>query len=174
MKLKFSVGEIPIDYILGNMFLAKVEPHWSARLTDGKAGYCISVPNHKGFLETLTLPYVSTPRISTMVHTMQEVELLDKKIEELKDFKSSIRIKEQLQPPRIIQKIAELRKHLETECCSEKAKAFWHRKKHTVEFPFQDKYEGKPCKSRAIPMNRDYRNLCKKEMSGLLQKGLTR
>ena len=124
MKLKFTVGEIPIDCMLENVFLAAIEPHGLDRFPDGKEIFFISLPNHKGFLKTLSIPYISTPRISTLVQTMQEVELSEKKIEELKDFKSSIRIKEQLQLPRIIQKITELRKHLEIECCSKNPKAF--------------------------------------------------
>lgn len=47
MNVKFVVGNIPIDCILGNVFVDVVEPHGSARYPDGKAGYFISVSNHK-------------------------------------------------------------------------------------------------------------------------------
>jgi len=53
MKMKFEVGNIPIDCILGNIFLVVVEPHGSSRLQDSKAVHFISVPNNKGFLFVL-------------------------------------------------------------------------------------------------------------------------
>lgn len=50
MNLQFFVGNIPIECILGNVFLADVEPHGYARLKYGKARYFIFVPNQNGFL----------------------------------------------------------------------------------------------------------------------------
>ena len=46
--MKFFVVDIPVDCILGNIFLAAVEPHGSARLKGGRSGYFISVPTSKG------------------------------------------------------------------------------------------------------------------------------
>lgn len=70
MKMKFAVGNIPVHCILGNIFLVAIEPHGSTRLQDDNAGYFIFVPDNKGFLQTVTLPFISTPRISTIVQTM--------------------------------------------------------------------------------------------------------
>jgi len=58
IKLKFVVADIPIDFIFGNVFLAVVDPHGSARLKDGKVGYFISVPTSDGKLQTIKLPFV--------------------------------------------------------------------------------------------------------------------
>ena len=74
IKLNFFVADIPIDYILGNVFLAAVEPHGSARLKNIKAGYFISIPSSDGKLQTIKLPFLSTPRVSTMVQSMQHIK----------------------------------------------------------------------------------------------------
>ena len=70
MKLKFVVADIPIDCILGNVFLATIEPHGSTILKGNKAGYFITIPRSYGKLQTIKLPFVSTPRVSTMVQAM--------------------------------------------------------------------------------------------------------
>lgn len=71
INVKFEVANIPIECILGNPFLAVVEPHSLARLEDGRSRYFIFVPNNNGYVHTITLPFVSTPRISTMIQEMQ-------------------------------------------------------------------------------------------------------
>jgi len=71
IKLKFVIADIPVDCILGNVFFEVVEPHGSARLNNGKDGYFISVPSSDGKLQTIKLPFVSTPRVSTMVQAMK-------------------------------------------------------------------------------------------------------
>lgn len=73
INFQFAVGGIPVDCILGNPFLAAVEPHGSARLDDDRSGYFISIPNQQEYLQAIPLPFVSTPRISTMVQAMQEL-----------------------------------------------------------------------------------------------------
>lgn len=45
--MKFAIADIPVDCILGNVFLAAVEPHGSARIKGSKAGYFISVPTSR-------------------------------------------------------------------------------------------------------------------------------
>ena len=99
IKLKFVVADIPVDCILGSVFLAAVEPHKLARLKNCKAGYFISVPSSDGKLETIKLPFVSTPRVSTMVQAMQQIEKAKNKIEELKELKTTIKIGDYLQTP---------------------------------------------------------------------------
>ena len=61
-----------------------------------------------------------------MVQAMQEVNLKQIKLKELKHFKSSLRIEEQLQSLKIMQKVAELKKQLEEQCCAKDPNAFWH------------------------------------------------
>lgn len=108
IKLKFIVADIPIDCILGNVFLVVVEPHGSAKLKNGKVGYFISIPSSDGKLQTIKLPFVSTPRLSTMVQAMQKIEKAKNKIEEIKELKTTIKIGDYLQTPIIKQMISSL------------------------------------------------------------------
>lgn len=61
-----------------------------------------------------------------------------------------------------------MRELIEDECCTKEPNAFWHRKWHTVELPYKEGFAGKPCKSRAIPMSKEYRDLCEQEIKQLL------
>lgn len=67
-----------------------------------------------------------------------------------------------------------MKKQIEDECYSEEPNAFWHWKKHTIELPYEEGYIGKPCKSRVIPMRKEYRDLCEKEIEQLLDRKLIR
>ena len=66
VKLSFAIVDIPVDCILGNIFLAAVEPHGSVRFPDKSAGMFITVSG-----ERIEIPYVSNTRVSTMVQAMQ-------------------------------------------------------------------------------------------------------
>lgn len=103
--MKFAIADIPIDCILGNVFLAVVEPHGSARLKGGRAGYFISVPTSKGKRKKIELPYVSSPRISTMVQAMQKLNKAESLLSDLKDLKCTLRFEEQLKLPQTKGKI---------------------------------------------------------------------
>ena len=111
--MKFVVADIPIECILGNVFLATVEPHGSTRLNNNKVGYFITVPTSDGSLKQIKFPYISTPRVSTMVHTMEALEKASNKLTELKYLKTSMNIGEQLKTPPVIRKIYELRNKIE-------------------------------------------------------------
>lgn len=107
----------------------------------------------------------------SIVYTIQSKTL---KIEELKSKQSALRISDQLSQSHIQQKIQMFRQEIEEQICSENPTAFWHQKKHEVMLPYKDDYKGKPCKSRAIPMNVEYQKLCSEEIKNLLSKGLIR
>jgi hypothetical protein len=139
-------------------------------VTKDKPGYFISIPSQKGKI-IVKLPFVSTPRTSDMVQTIRSKSL---KIEELKEFQTGIRIKEQLGKEAIQQKILLLKQEFIDSVCSENPTAFWKQKKHEVSLPYKEDYQGKPCKSRAIPMNAEYQKLCAEEIKGLLKKELIR
>ena len=74
IKLKFAVADIPVDCILGNIFLVAVEPHGSFRTKKDKGGYFITLPTSSNGPRKIKLPYVSAPRVSTMVQTMEELK----------------------------------------------------------------------------------------------------
>ena len=81
--MKFAIADIPVDCILGNVFLAAVEAHGLARLKGSRAGYFISVPTSKGRRKRIELPYVSTPRVSTMVQAMQKLDKAESLLSDL-------------------------------------------------------------------------------------------
>lgn len=85
--LKFAVTDILVDCILGNIFLAVVEPHGSLKLKGGKAGYLIYIPTSKGTRKKIELPYISNPRISTMVHSMKNQDRAEARLLDLKRSK---------------------------------------------------------------------------------------
>jgi len=172
--MKFAIVDIPVDCILGNVFLAAVEPHGSTRLKGSRAGYFISVPTSKGGRKRIELPYVSTPRIYTMVQAMQKLDKAESLLSDLKDLKGTLRIEEQLKLPHIKRKIQELKTKIEEKCCSKEPNAFWHKKQHTIKLLYKEGYTGKPCKSKAIPMSKEYRELCQTEIQQLLNRGLIR
>lgn len=126
--MKFAVADIPVDYILGNIFLATVEAHGSLRLKGGKTGYFISIPTSKRTRKKIELSYISNPTIYIMVHTIQDMDRAEARLSKLKDLKCTLRIEEQLKLPWIQKKIRDLKKIIEEECCSEEPNAFWHRK----------------------------------------------
>lgn len=94
INLKFAIADIPVDCILGNIFLAAVEPHGSMRLKGNKDGYFISVLTSKGTTKRIELPYISNPRVSTMVKTIKNLDKLEAKLSDLKDLKSTLKVDE--------------------------------------------------------------------------------
>ncbi|KAG5632670.1 hypothetical protein H5410_004387 [Solanum commersonii] len=56
--------------------------------------------------------------------------------------------------------------------CGDHPNAFWNRKKHVVSLPYEDDFDENniPTKARPCQMNSEYLELCKKEISSLLQK----
>ena len=61
IKLKFAVADIPVDCILGNIFLVAIEPHGSFRTKKNKGGYFITLPTSSNGPRKIKLPYVSAP-----------------------------------------------------------------------------------------------------------------
>ena len=60
--------------------------------------------------------------------------------------------------------------------CSDIPNAFWQRKKHIVDLPYVKDFNEKniPTKARSIQTNTETVEFCKKEISDLLEKKLTR
>ena len=114
LKLKFFLVDIPIACILGTPFLVVVSPHGSTMVTKDRLGYFISVPSLKG-KDVIRLPFVSTHRTSDMVQMIKEKS---SKIEELKEFQSGVRIKEQLGKEEIQHKISLLKQEFINTVCS--------------------------------------------------------
>lgn len=105
---------------------------------------------------------------------MEEPKKDESKLIDLKYLKSTILISQQLSLPAIQKKISELKAQIEKKCCAKDPNAFWHIKQYCVELPYKTEYTGKPCKSKAIPMNKEYHELYKKEIKNMLSKKLIR
>ena len=62
------------------------------------------------------------------------------------------------------------------EICSDIPNAFWERKKHIVNLPYEKDFSERdiPTKARPIQMNHDLLEICKKELQTLLDKKLIR
>jgi hypothetical protein len=105
-----------------------------------------------------------------MVQMSQTLIEKDKNIQELQQMKSNQMIDQHLKELKIQDMISQLQKRFEDQVFLEIPTAFWERKTHFVEFPYKDSYEGKPCRSRTIPMNAKYQKLSSEEIQGLLKK----
>jgi hypothetical protein len=86
------------------------------------------------------------------------------------------RIEEQLKDPLLQQKIKKFQEKIESEICANIPNAFWHRKNHVVQLPYESNFDEKTIltKARPIQMNQELLEYCKKEIQDLLQKGLIR
>jgi len=92
LHLRFMLADISIACILGTPFLATVEPHGTTMVAKNKPGYFINIPSSSENKRiAIKLPFVSTPRESNMLKTIQNKIL---KIEELKGQQTNIRIRE--------------------------------------------------------------------------------
>lgn len=64
----------------------------------------------------------------------------------------------------------------ESQVCTEIPNAFWNRKKHIIELPYESNFDEKkiPTKARPIQMNDRLMKICKFEIQDLLNKKLIR
>ena len=60
----------------------------------------------------------------------------------MKRKRTELRIIDQIAQSHIQQQILELQKEFEAKVCSKNPIAFWHHKKHEVQLPYKDSYEG--------------------------------
>ena len=86
------------------------------------------------------------------------------------------RIADQLTDPILNHKIEVFRQQIGTEICSNLPIAFWHRRRHIVQLPYEKDFNERqiPTKARSIQMNNKLLEHCKKEIEDLLNKGLIR
>ena len=75
LNLKFSLAEISVPCLLGTPFLDDVEPHGYEKLPNEKSGYFITIARRK-----IVLPFVSVPKLSTMVQMSQNLIEKEKNI----------------------------------------------------------------------------------------------
>ncbi|MBN8110563.1 hypothetical protein, partial [Vibrio vulnificus] len=71
-------------------------------------------------------------------------------------------------------KISDFQKLFEKEICSDLPNAFWNRKNHLVDLPYESDFDERniPTKARPIQMSVELEHHCKKEIQDLESKGL--
>ena len=86
------------------------------------------------------------------------------------------KITEQLYDKLLQSKIDNFQKMLINDVCSDVPNAFWHRKKHIVDLPYDKDFDEKniPTKARPIQMKVETVEFCKKEIHDLFEKKLIR
>ncbi|KAL6349740.1 hypothetical protein AAG906_041147 [Vitis piasezkii] len=96
------------------------------------------------------------------IYLMQEINL--------------VRIEDQLKVKKTQDAIEKFKDKLVGEVCSNIPNAFWHRKQHEVELPYEPDFSEKniPTKARPIKMNKELLSYCDKEIQDLLDKKLIR
>ncbi len=74
------------------------------------------------------------------------------------------RVKEQLESPLLKQKILNFENKIKNENCADIPNAFWHRKQHIVNLPYEPDFNERniPTKTRPIQMNQELLEHCKK------------
>ncbi|RDX81150.1 hypothetical protein CR513_38209, partial [Mucuna pruriens] len=110
---------------------------------------------------------------------VKTLNLLDNKIKQinyLKEEVSHARILQQLETPQIKHRIDSVLKNIKTSICLELPNAFWDRKNHMVDLPYEKDFKDSliPTKARPIQMNKELLLHCQKEIKDLLDKKLIR
>uniref|UniRef100_A0A0R0I5I2 Peptidase A2 domain-containing protein n=1 Tax=Glycine max TaxID=3847 RepID=A0A0R0I5I2_SOYBN len=109
----------------------------------------------------------------------RNINLIENKINQINFLKEEVsfnNIQIQLGKPQVKERIQSLLNHIESTVCSELPHAFWDRKKHIVDLPYEKDFREKqiPTKARPIQMNEELLQYCQKEIKDLLDEGLIR
>ena len=103
--------------------------------------------------ETISFPFLRKP-ISKRLNLIQTKQ---NQINFLKEEISFKNIESQLSKIEVQKKIQNLLEHIQTSICSDLPNAFWQRKKHVVNLPYEKDFHERqiPTKARPIQMNED-------------------
>uniref|UniRef100_A0A0R0ESJ6 Retropepsins domain-containing protein n=1 Tax=Glycine max TaxID=3847 RepID=A0A0R0ESJ6_SOYBN len=107
----------------------------------------------------------------------RNINIIENKINQINFLKEEVyfnNIQIQLEKPQVKEKIQSLLSHIESIVCSVLPNAFWDRKKHIVDLPYEKNFREKqiPTKARPIQMNEELLQYCQKEIQDFLNKGL--
>jgi len=109
----------------------------------------------------------------------RNINFLEKKISQINFLKEEVsfnNIQIQLEKPQLKEKIQSLLQHIQSTICSDSPHAFWNRKKHILDLPYERDFREKqiPTKARPIQMNEELLQYYQKDIKDLLDKDLTR
>ncbi|XP_059627741.1 uncharacterized protein LOC132270583 [Cornus florida] len=110
----------------------------------------------------------------TQVPAVNRIESKTKHLNFLKQELIFKQIEERLSQKSLQDSIQRFRLRLESQVCSDLQNAFWHRRQHIVELPYQKSFNKKdiPTKARPSQMSQELLNYCMKEVQELLNKSL--
>ena len=122
--------------------------------------------------ETITFPFTQNPKI-------KELNLLSSKQNQINFLKEEIsfkHIESQIEQPQVKNRIQDCLAKIHRTICSDLPNAFWNRKKHVVDLPYESTFSETqiPTKSRPIQMTSKLLETCKTEIQELLDKKLIR
>jgi len=120
--------------------------------------------------KTILFKFLNNP-----IHrSLNPIEAKQKQINFLKDDLSFETIKSQLATSSVQTKISNLHTRIQNTVCSELPNAFWERKKHMVDLPYEKDFNDRliPTKARPIQMSLELVKHCQSEINDLLAKGL--
>jgi hypothetical protein len=111
---------------------------------------------------------IHTYHINALIHGKQF------HLHDLQNHVSFCRINKQLQSSHLQKKIIDFQNKIEQQICSDLPNAFWKRKQHIVDLPYEDIFSEKliPIKARPIQMNADLEQHYRLEIRDLESKGL--
>lgn len=97
-------------------------------------------------------------------------------ITSLKQEVSQRNLEERINDPKIQQRIKTIHEEMLNSICAESPNAFWERKKHVVNLPYEPGFDETliPTKARPIAMGPRHLEICKQEIAELERKGLIR
>ena len=120
--------------------------------------------------------FITTPQSRMINEVRNNLSNKERQICFLKEEINFLNINDQLKSVNIQSQIKAIEQQFTTEICSELPNAFWSRKQHFVSLPYVEGFQESqiPTKARSAQMSKDYLELCQKEITTLLGKGLIR
>lgn len=126
--------------------------------------------------QPIIFEFIIEPYTKELDQIKDLVNLKEKQINFLQKEISFLTTEQRISQSSFQQKIKSLEQEFQAEICSDLPNAFWNRKKHIVSLPYEPGYDERKIPTRARPsqMKKEYLELCKTEISTLLQKNLIR
>ncbi|KAL3524765.1 hypothetical protein ACH5RR_013137 [Cinchona calisaya] len=150
---------------LGPPFFVKMHPYFCDEKTN----------SNKEKQLTFNFVTIEKPRYLNQfsVNSIKEnIKLKTNQIAFLQEEVKSHTLEQQLQLLENQLKIQDITQKITNQICSDLPNAFWHRKQHIVELPYEKEFKEKdnPTKVRSSQMNSEMVDYCKTEINDLLQK----
>lgn len=155
------------DIILGVPFFLHIFPitRWDS------TGFSGTFDN-----KSISFEFTTHPLKRFINEIRDNIILKNRQVNFLKHEIHILTIEEDLQNPKLIEKIDFLKDQFSLHICGDHPNMFWERKKHIVSLPYEEDFSENNISTKVRPcqMNSEYLELCKKEIDSLMHKGLIR